>query len=226
MAIASHSFKLVDRKSLTHDVFELTFTSDTATPPKPGQYIMFQLPSGLKRSYSIAYASGNRFTFVIKRMDYDGSGSKEVCDAEVGSSTPGIGPIGHFVLTDGDVPRLFIGTGTGFAPLYFQVRALEERGFKAKSEFVFGVRNDADMFYQNELARLSQTHDSFAFTQYLSQGSAEGTKKGYVSDMLTPEYVANFQEFYICGSPVMVKGVRELLTGLGIAKENVKFEQY
>lgn len=226
MAIVLNSFQLVEKKSLTHDVFELTFTSDAATVPKPGQYIMFQLSSGLKRSYSIAYHAGNRFTFIIKRMDYEGAGSKEICDSEVGAIIPGMGPIGHFVLTEGDIPRLFIGTGTGFAPLYFQVRALEERGFSAKSEFVFGVRNDADMFYQDEFVRLSNAHESFAFTQYLSQGSQEGTKKGYVSDMLTPDYVANFQEFYICGSPVMVKGVRELLAGLGIAKENIKFEQY
>lgn len=124
------------------------------------------------------------------------------------------------------MPRLFIGTGTGFAPLYFQIRALEERNFTAKTEFVFGVREMTDMFYQSEFERLTSMYSHFSFTQFLSQDDTDTTQKGYVTEALTSEYVSQFQEFYICGSPVMVKSVREALTTLGIPKESIKFEQY
>lgn len=124
------------------------------------------------------------------------------------------------------MPRLFIGTGTGFAPLYFQIRTLEARGFDSKTEFLFGVRKAEDMFYQDEFTRLSQSGKEFSFMQYLSQDESETTEKGYVTDKLTQDYVASFQEFYICGSPVMVRSVRDMLAGFGIPKESIKFEQY
>lgn len=226
MAIVQHIFKLLDTKQLTHDVFEIRFSSETAGTPKPGQYILFQLPSGLKRAYSIAYYEGNVFSFIIKKMSYDASGSREICDFPIGQEISGMWPIGHFVLTEGDTSRLFIGTGTGFAPLYFQIRALEWRSFTAKTEFLFGVRNNEDIFYVDEFARLANDHSVFSFTQYLSKDITDTTQHWYVTDGLTQEYVSQFQEFYICGSPAMVKSSREILTWFWIAKENIKFEQY
>lgn len=55
MAVPLNSFVLLKKSQLTHDVFELVFSSSTAPTPKPGQYVLFHLPSGLKRAYSIAH---------------------------------------------------------------------------------------------------------------------------------------------------------------------------
>ena len=82
------------------------------------------------------------------------------------------------------------------------------------------------MFYQDEFTRLSQNNGAFSFMQYLSQDESDTTEKGYVTDKLIQDYVAPFQEFYICGSPVMVRSVRDMLAGFGIPKESIKFEQY
>jgi NAD(P)H-flavin reductase len=46
-------------------------------------------------------------------------------------------PLGHFVLKINTTPKLFIGTGTGFAPLYFQIRAMMDSGIKTPLLFVF-----------------------------------------------------------------------------------------
>jgi ferredoxin-NADP reductase len=35
-----------------------------------------------------------------------------------------------------------------------------------------------------------------------------------------------YEEYYICGSPAMVKGAREKLEALGIAKEDIFWEQF
>ncbi len=51
-------------------------------------------------------------------------------------------------------------------------------------------------------------------------------KTGYVTDWITAENILKYQEFYLCGSPAMVKSVREKLEELGIQKEKVFFEQY
>ncbi len=80
---------------------------------------MFQLAPGLNRAYSIASFEGDTFTLIIKRIA-DGRGSPIICDADVGTVFSGMLPLGHFVLQDNTRTKCFIGTGTGFAPLYCQ----------------------------------------------------------------------------------------------------------
>lgn len=87
---------------------------------------MFILPSSARRAYSIAYSDGRRHLFIIKRLETGKGGSREICDLEIGTEVEIMKPMGHFVLRSIERPKLFIGTGTGFAPLYFQIRrALE-----------------------------------------------------------------------------------------------------
>lgn len=85
MALAVSDFTLTKKLSLTHDVYELVFEASESLEYKVGQYIMFHLPSGLKRAYSIAWSDGKTFQFVIKRLEDGKGGSKEICDLEVGS---------------------------------------------------------------------------------------------------------------------------------------------
>lgn len=144
-------FTLISKSLLTHDVYELTYSCPDMTKeaPKPGQYVMFQLAPGLNRSYSIAsfVVPANlpssqptiqpTFTLIIKRIA-DGRGSPMICDAEVGTILTGMLPLGHFVLQDTSANKCFIGTGTGFAPIYCQALGHSLSGEKAdKIAFIF-----------------------------------------------------------------------------------------
>lgn len=69
-------FTLLQKKQLTHDVFELRYTYGTPDEKLPadkqiipGQYVMFQLAPGLNRAYSIASFTERDFTLIIKRID-------------------------------------------------------------------------------------------------------------------------------------------------------------
>ena len=132
-------FTLISKSLLTHDVYELTYSCPDMTKeaPKPGQYAMFQLAPGLNRSYSIASFTVDTFTLIIKRIA-DGRGSPMICDAEVGTLFTGMLPLGHFVLQDTPTNKCFIGTGTGFAPIYCQALGHSLRGENAdKIAFIF-----------------------------------------------------------------------------------------
>jgi ferredoxin-NADP reductase len=61
---------LIGKRQLTHDVFELTYSCPdiTGEPPKPGQYVMFQLAPGLNRAYSIAIIREVEFVLIVKRV--------------------------------------------------------------------------------------------------------------------------------------------------------------
>lgn len=118
------TFILISKRVLTHDVYELVYSCPDLVKdiPKPGQYVMFQLAPGLNRSYSLASFTTDSFTLVIKRVT-EGKGSSIICNAEIGQVFSGMLPLGHFMLRDTVVSKCFIGTGTGFAPLYCQMLA-------------------------------------------------------------------------------------------------------
>lgn len=226
MPITKSEFVLRTKKRLTADVFELVFDPSQPLESKPGEYVMFELAPGVKRAYSIAFrTSDGAFGFVVKRVE-GGAGSPILCGFEVGSKVPAMGPMGHFVLRDGDVPRCFIGTGTGFAPLYCQLLECARLGYASECAFAFGVRASQDAFYSEELSALRSTLPSLDVRQYLSREEKPGFEKGYVTDFLTPETASKYREFYLCGSPSMVKDTRSRLEELGIPKTAVFFEQY
>ncbi len=250
-------FTLIAKKNLTHDVYELIYVCPELSkePPNSGQYVMFQLAPGLNRAYSLASFSLQwtvqllqdsntptikdshipTFTLIIKRIP-DGRGSPIICDAEVWAIFIGIIPLGHFTLHDTPKSKCFIGTGTGFAPLYCQLLASQSLAHPpTKCAFIFGVRNFTDGFYEEEILSLWETFDAFEYIQYFSRESdfqrfqasnLPTFQQWYVTDWITPEHMSHYEEYYICGSPAMVKSAREKLEFLGIQKENIFWEQF
>ena len=231
------TFPLLKKHQLTHDVYELTYAYNSEwwevsseNLPLPGQYVMFQLAPGLNRSYSIAYSDQLTFTLVIKRIS-DGRGSPIICDAEIGTSLSGIMSLGHFVLKENDLSKCFIGTGTGFAPLYFQMLSCKQLWFtQTPKAFIFGVREFRDSFYESEITEVGESFSIFEHISYFSReeitSDALFQKTGYVTDWITAENISKYEEFYICGSPAMVKGAREKLEAIWVYKENIFWEQF
>jgi Na+-transporting NADH:ubiquinone oxidoreductase subunit F len=78
-------------------------------------------------------------------------------------------PLGRFILQNTQVSKLFIGTGTGFAPLYVMIRTLEASKTKVKSHFIFGVREQKDSFYIDKLKRIQKQYPYFSYNLYLSR---------------------------------------------------------
>jgi NAD(P)H-flavin reductase len=223
---------LSEKKQLTHDVFELTYVCPEMTkePPKPGQYVMFQLAPGLNRAYSIAIIHDTTFTLIIKRIT-DGRWSPLLCDAEIGSSFSGMIPLWHFTLQDTPRSKCFIGTGTGFAPLYCQMLRYAQSPWEKKVGFIFGVRNFADSFYESEITDVGSRCTDFMYIQYFSreenfESRMQYARHGYVTDAIDIDLIREYEEYYICGSPVMVKSAREKLEALGVMKEDILWEQF
>lgn len=134
-------------------------------------------------------------------------------------------PLGHFILRDTLLSKYFIGTGTGFAPLYCQILHALPRS-ESPIHFVFGVREQRDLFYLDTLAELRAGYPHFSYSLYLSRETTPDTLQGYVTDSLSGDIIAQYQEFYICGSPAMVKSAREILESFEVSKEQIFWEQF
>ncbi|MDD3145330.1 MAG: hypothetical protein PHV23_04435, partial [Candidatus Gracilibacteria bacterium] len=67
------NFKLINKKNLTHNIYELDFEADTIFTFKPGQFITFLIPVG-GRAYSILEETGKHLKLIIKKRELDEGG--------------------------------------------------------------------------------------------------------------------------------------------------------
>lgn len=220
--------RLLEKEKLTHDVFDLKFRVDSDVPVEAGQFCTFVIRNAegkkMRKAYSIANKSWDILSFIIKRLENGQGWSKAICDLEIGAEVDGIYPLWTFTLQDEDNAKMFIWTGTGFAPLYFQILKALERGDKSLHKFVFGVRNEIDVFYEDILNELSEKFSNFSYEIFLSRDDSQKHSKGYVTDRIDEETVSDYSEFYICGSPNMVTDAKERLSNLNA--QNIYSEEY
>ncbi|MBB1565343.1 FAD-dependent oxidoreductase [Candidatus Gracilibacteria bacterium] len=215
-------------KKLTLDVFELDFEGENELKIIPGQFITFMIDGIGARAYSILEKDGKNLKFIIKKVELKEGGrggSKYLCEMEVGAELKGIGASGHFVFRENNLNKVFFATGTGFVPIFFQIKNALEKGFSGKIKFVFGVRFEKDLFYLEELENLKNIYKNFDFTIYLSREKSKIHKIGYISDEI--KYLKNnFEEAYICGNSEVVDSVKKILLKNDFDERNIFEEKY
>lgn len=227
--MAMKPFTLIEKTALTSDVFELTFEWSEKIDMKPGQFITFILPGVGGRAYSIADTSKNTFTLLIKRWSEENGGrwgSIAICDSSTWDTLNWVGPSGHFVLTENNKNKLFIGTGTGLVPLYNQILWATDLNQTGNLTLLFGVRTLWDLFYTKELDTIKEKNWNFNYEVYLSREESESHNKWYTIDYLTSETVEKFDEYYICWAPAMIDWAVEKLKNLWVKEENIFMERY
>jgi NAD(P)H-flavin reductase len=82
------------------------------------------------------------------------------------------------------------------------------------------------MFYNHQITEIGTKFLEFDYQTYLSREDKVWRNRGYVIDWIVPENISSYQEFYLCGSPAMVKSAREKLEALGVEKEKIFWEQF
>lgn len=220
---------LIKKISLTNDVFELHYDIWETKSMIAGQFITFILPQIWGRAYSVLILEQSIIKLIIKRWWHEMWGrwwSMRLCDANIGECFNYVGPSGHFVLTPEDIPRCFLGTWTGFVPLYNQILWSLTRWDASQIFLAFWVRSSEDIFYLNELQQLSSTYKNFSYEIYLSKEDNDFSKYWYVTDSLDSKSREIFQEYYLCGAPAMIESSQEKLQSLWVLQEKIFFEKY
>ncbi len=120
-------------------------------------------------------------------------------------------PYGSFLGTD--EPAWWISTGTGIAPFYSMLRS----GFKKDKKLLHGVSHLNQYYFEDELEW--ELGDNYV--RCCSRESSCDVIPGRVTDYL--KTISDFPnvKYYICGSPLMVVEVRDMLIKKGISLENI-----
>ena len=145
------------------------------------------------------------------------------------------GPFGDFFLEDGDEELVYIGGGAGMAPLRSHIFDLFKRiNTDRKVSFWYGGRSKKEVFYQEEFEELAENHDNFTFNLALSAPLPEDNWEGFtgfIHLVLYDQYLKKHPapediHYYICGPPMMLSSVLEMLDNLGVERENIHFDDF
>ena len=183
---------------------ELRFTIRIATPP-PGA----EVPPGIASSFLFGLSPGENLTLS--------------------------GPYGDFLINDTDREMCFIGGGAGMAPMRSHIftQLLIEKTTR-RITFWYGARSRQEMFYDDEFRKLDQNFDNFSYHVALSDPLPEDHWEGFtgfIHQVALDYYLSTHEdpteiEYYLCGPPMMITAVKQMLDSLGVEPEMIAFDDF
>ncbi len=164
-----------------------------------------------------------------------GQASSYIFNLKPGDEVTISGPFGDFLIEEGSEEMVYIGGGAGMAPLRSHIFDLFKSSKTQRTvSYWYGGRSMKEVFYQEEFEQLAREHDNFTFHLALSEPQPEdnwGGYTGFIHQVLYDEYLKNHPapedvHYYVCGPPMMLKSVQEMLDNLGVERENIHFDDF
>jgi CDP-4-dehydro-6-deoxyglucose reductase len=218
---------------LSHDVVRLRLKLPDSQRLQflAGQYLDFLLADGRRRAFSIANAphddefielhirhvDGGRFTdWVFTQMK-----ARSILRIEA--------PLGTFTL-DEDSPRpmIFMGGGTGFAPLKGQIEHAFATGIDRPMFLYWGVRAERDIYLRDLPEAWAERHAGFRFVPVLSEPDAgwQG-RSGFVHEAVVADFPdLSGYDLYMAGPPVMVNAARTAFRAAGMPDAQMHYDSF
>ena len=218
------------------DVFMLTVR--IATPPfKPDRSGFMNVNPGIASSYIFSLKPGDK---VIMSGPYGEFHVKEHANVEAGPST-GSGTANSQLSTfNSQLPEMiWVGGGAGMAPLRAQImhltRTLNVRN--REMHYFYGARALNEVFYLQDFLQLEKDFPNFHFHLALDRpdpaADAQGVKftAGFVHNVMYDTYLKDHKapediEYYMCGPGPMSAAVVNMLDNLGVAPENILYDDF
>jgi NAD(P)H-flavin reductase len=227
MPIQRFTARVSGVRQLTHDVRQIDF--ELIDPPeirfKAGQFISFEVPDlrtgrTVTRPYSIASApSSVRTISLVLNLVPQGPGSTYLFGLTEGDRTTFAGPAGNFYLRD-DPTRdlLFVATGTGIAPIRSMLLANAERPEPARSTLFWGLRSQRDLYFEDDLVRLTRARPGSAHVITLSRPESGWTgASGRVTALVQREIQdVRGLAVYTCGNSGMITEISGIIQSKGL----------
>jgi len=150
------------------------------------------------------------------------------------------GPYGEFhPVYDSNKEMIWVGGGAGMAPLRAQImHMLKTRQCRDRQmHYFYGARAIDEVFFLEDFLQLEKDFPNFHFHLALDRPDPKadnlGIKytAGFIAPVMGDTYLKQHEapediEYYLCGPPMMAKTVLDLLHSLGVADEDIRFDNF
>ena len=220
--------RVASKEQLNHDVvrLRLKLPENQRLQFFAGQYLDFILRDGRKRAFSIANAPHDdeyielhvrhvprgEFTDYV----FESMGEKAILRIQA--------PLGTFILReDTERPVIFMGGGTGFAPIKAMIEHAFHQGMDRPMHLYWGVRSERDLYLPDLPRQWAREHSSFSYTPVLSEPDPDWTgRNGFVHEAVLEDHpdMSGF-DVYMSGPPIMVHSGRTAFEAAGLTMDHM-----
>lgn len=164
-----------------------------------------------------------------------GAGSAFMFQLRPGDVVTADGPHGDFYIKPTQKEMVYIGGGSGMAPLRSHIASLFETAPTARRvSFWYGARAAQELFYVEYFESLAARYSNFLFHAALSaplDSDDWAGHRGFIHDVVHAQYLAacpnlGAVEFYLCGPPQMIAACQAMLAALGVAASQIAFDEF
>ena len=169
-----------------------------------------------------------------------------ICSSYIYSLKPGdkitiSGPYGEFFLPKDLSPEtelIFVGGGAGMAPMRSHIMHLfKTEKTSRKVNFFYGARALKEAFYLDDYHQIEKEFPNFKFNLALDRPDPEADAAGvpyvagFVHNVMFETYLKQHEApedalYLMCGPPMMVGAVVNLLDSLGVPPENILYDNF
>jgi CDP-4-dehydro-6-deoxyglucose reductase len=202
---------------------------------RPGQYLDVILSEGRRRSFSIASApaDGRLIELHVRRASKSGFTGQLFDSMRAGTLLRIEGPLGQFWFrAESPRPPLFVGGGTGYAPLRAMLRQLVAAGDRREVTLYWGARDVPDLYEHAWLEELQRRRPGFSYRPVLSGAATEDAvpwtgRRGLVHEAVLADVpgLAGF-DVYASGPPAMVEAIRDTFVRHGLPRQQLHFDSF
>lgn len=190
------TYRIVENRPLTPNVYRMTIEGDTQWITRPGQFVNIEIEGlYLRRPISVCDYSQSDITLIYKVV---GRGTEAMSRMQAGQTLDVLTGLGNGFNADIECHRpLLVGGGVGVPPLYRLAKDLIARGRKVS--VVLGFNTAAEVFYADEFRALGAD-------VYVSTADGSFGVKGFVTDAIRDKGI-DFDYFYACGPLPMLRAL-------------------
>ena len=163
-----------------------------------------------------------------------------ICSSYTFSLKPGdkvtiSGAYGEFFIQDTDREMVYVGGGAGMAPLRSHVFHLFQTLKTTRQvSYWYGARSSKELFYEDHFRAIEKEYDNFSFHVAMSEPLPEDNWSGFtgfIHQVVLDEYLNKHPapediEYYLCGPPLMLNAVLNMLDELGVEEEMIRFDDF
>lgn len=204
-----------------------------ATNPRPGRRNNYSLASNprLERTFRLDV----RLATPTRPGSPPGAGSSWMFGLRRGDVVAALGPFGDFHIKPTQREMVYIGGGSGMAPLRAHLSHLfESEGTHRTVSFWYGARSRQEIFYQDYFEQLARRHPNFRFCVALSSPLPEDGWEGptgFIHEVVLREYLREHRapsaiEYYLCGPPLMIAACTRMLRELAVPAARIAFDEF
>lgn len=234
LTIIEYRAKVSKIKDLSYDTKEIILNLEKPKNIsfKPGQYVQFRVPGTCEyRAYSIASTPDqSNIIKLVVRLVPGGFCSTYIHESlKEGDEVFLTGPFGNlFINEDSDSDIICVAGGCGVAPFMSIIFHLLKTGSKRNIKLFFGVKSEKDLYFVDEFQQLSREYDNFEFHLALSTPNKDWQGEKGLIHQLVDKYIERTDnaEAYLCGPPVMIDAVINVLLSKGMDRSRIFYDKF